>query len=87
MTVKILNKDKNLIHNVHYEPEGIRQHPFQYRFRIMGLDYRSKGFSTALEALFVGLEYRQELCRILGRETTFEVTEEQIKIINSIDYS
>ena len=87
MTIKIFNKDKNLIHNVHYEPEGLRQHPFQYRFRIMGLDYRSKGFSTALEALFVGLEYRQELCRILGRETTFEVTEEQIKIINSIDYS
>ena len=86
MTIKIFNKDKNLIHNVHYEPEGLRQYPFQYRFRIMGLDYRSKGYSTALEALFVGLEYRQELCRILGRETTFEVTEEQIKMINSINY-
>ena len=86
MTIKIFNKDKNLIHNVHYEPEGLRQYPFQYRFRIMGLDYRSKGYSTALEALFVGLEYRQELCRILGRETTFEVTEEQIRMINSINY-
>jgi hypothetical protein len=87
MRIKIFNKNKNLIHNVHYEPESLCQYPFKYRFRIMGLDYRSKGYSTALEAVFVGLEYRQELCRILGRETTLELTEEQIKIINSINYS
>lgn len=82
-SVRIFNKKKGLV-NVHYE--GDLNSPFHYRFKIADFKFRGRNCSTALEAVCVGLEYREELCRILGQKTTFNLTEEQIKIINSIDY-
>ena len=77
-TINILNNSKSALRHVdHYRQK------FRYKFSINSSKFSTATYSTALEAVYAGLELRQRLCQSLGVEATFHLTEEQIETINS----